>query len=109
MFLLDGSRNPKGIPRPVGNPMTDVIWEVVFHGEDVWFGNLVQIAGDVGEHNTLGEITLSPGDGSHLLVECVQPRVINVAFVEPLSGSDRWFCGRLAQWAGQYSGNGGGQ
>jgi len=60
MFLPDGSRNPKGIPQPVGDPMTDVFWEVVFHGEDVWFGNLVQIAGNAGERDALGEITLSP-------------------------------------------------
>jgi len=109
MFLPDGSRDPFGIPQPVGDPMADIVWEVVFHGEDVWFVNLAQIAGDAGECDTLGEITLSPGDGSCLLVECIQPWVVDVAFVEPLSGSDGWSCGRLAQWAGQYSSNGGGQ
>jgi len=68
MFLADGSRNPEGIPRPVANPMTDVVWEVVFHGEDVRFGNLAQIASDAGECDALGEIMLLPGDGSCLLV-----------------------------------------
>ena len=29
-------------------------------GEEVWFGHLVQIAGDIGERDTSGEITLSP-------------------------------------------------
>jgi len=89
--------------------MVDIVWEVVFHREDVWFGNLAQIAGDAGERDTLGEIMLSPGDGSCLLVECVQPWVVDVTFIEPLSGLDGWFCGRLAQWAGQYSSNGGRQ